>query len=163
MTQEAKQLEVPNFEATSDGKKKIFKPIQWPERFRQYTKRKYKMDITEVKRGAKITQTGWAKNEIEIQEVFIWGIGPEGLYQMTRAGYKTEPDKIAVKYLTRPFNEYFLPKRNIYHNRGEYIRTRQTETKTPEDFWRRLIEIEKECPFDGKTTPRTSFPHLGLP
>ena len=44
-----------------------------------------------------MTQTGSAKNEIEIQEDFIWGIGPEGLYQMTRAGCKTEPNNIAVK------------------------------------------------------------------
>ena len=43
------------------------------------------MDITEVIRGAEMTQTGWAEKEAEIQEDFIWGIGPEALYQMTRA------------------------------------------------------------------------------
>ena len=70
---------------------------------------------------------------------------------MTRAEYKTEPDKIAVKDLIRLFNEYFLPKRTTYHNRGEFFWTRQTESETPEDFWRRLIEIEKECAFEGIT------------
>ena len=40
MAQEATQLEVPNFEATTDGKK-IFTPKQWLERFRQYMKGKY--------------------------------------------------------------------------------------------------------------------------
>ena len=43
---EENKIEVPNFEATSDGKR-IFTPKQWLERFRQYTKRKHKMDITE--------------------------------------------------------------------------------------------------------------------
>ena len=70
---------------------------------------------------------------------------------MTRAEYKTEPDKIAIKELIRLFNEYFLPKRNTYHNRGEFFWTKQTEAETPEDFWRRLIEIEKECNFEGIT------------
>ena len=70
---------------------------------------------------------------------------------MTRAEYKTEPDNIAVKDLIRLFNEYFLPKRNTYHNRREFFWTRQTEPETPEDFWRRLIEIEKECVFEGIT------------
>ena len=70
---------------------------------------------------------------------------------MTRAEYKTEPDKRAVKDLIRLFNEYFLPKRNTYHNRGEFFWTRQTESETPEDLWRRLIEIEKECAFEGIT------------
>ena len=150
MATETKQIEVPNFEATSDGKR-IFTPKQWLERFRQYTKRKYKMDITELIRGAEMTQNGWTGKEAEIQEDFIWGVGPEALYQLTRAEYKTEPDNIAVKDLIRLFNEYFLPKRNTYHNRGEFFWTKQTETETPEDFWRRLIEIEKECAFEGIT------------
>ena len=70
---------------------------------------------------------------------------------MTRAEYKTEPDKIAIKELIRLFNEYFLPKRNTYHNRGEFFWTKQIESETPEDFWRRLIEIEKECNFENIT------------
>ena len=70
---------------------------------------------------------------------------------MTRAEYKTDPDKIAVKDLIRLFNEYFLPKRNTYHNRREFFWSKQTESETPEDFWRRLIEIEKECTFEGIT------------
>ena len=150
MTQEATQIEVPNFEATTDGKK-IFTPKQWLERFRQYTKRKYKMDIAELIRGEDLTQTDWATKENQVQDNFIWGIGPEALYQMTRAEYKTEPEKIAIKELIRLFNEYFLPKRNTYHNRGEFFWTKQTESETPEDFWRSLIEIEKECNFESIT------------
>ena len=34
---------------------------------------------------------------------------------------------------------------------GEFFWTRQTESETPEDLWRRLIEIEKECAFEGIT------------
>ena len=63
MTEESKN-EVPNFEATSDGKK-IFTPKQWLETFRQYAKRKHKMDITELIRGAEMTQTGWSGKETE--------------------------------------------------------------------------------------------------
>ena len=147
---EDSKIEVPNFEATSDGKR-IFTPKQWLERFRQYTKRKHKMDISELIRGAEMTQTSWSGKETDIQEDFIWGIGPEALYQITRAEYKTEPDTIAVKDLIQLFNEYFLPKRNTYHNRGEFFWTKQTESETPEDFWRRLIEIEKECAFERIT------------
>ena len=102
------------------------------------------MDITELIRGEEMTQNGWSGKK-QAQEDFIWGIGPGALYQMTRAEYKTEPDKIAIKDLIRLFNEYFLPKRNVYHNRGEFFWTKQTETETPEDFWRRLIEIEKNA------------------
>ena len=32
---------------------------------------------------------------------------------------------------------------------GEFFWTKQAESETPEDFWRRLIEIEKECNFEN--------------
>ena len=34
---------------------------------------------------------------------------------------------------------------------GELFWTKQTEAQTPEDFWRRLIEIGKECNFESIT------------
>ena len=39
----------------------------------------------------------------------------------------------------RLFNEYFLPKRNTYHNQGEFFWTKQAESETPED----LAEIDR--------------------
>ena len=35
--------------------------------------------------------------------------------------------------------------------------TKQIESQTPEDFWRRLIEIEKECNFES-ITPQEPLP-----
>ena len=72
------KIQVPNFEATAE-RKKIYTLKQWLERFRHNTKRKHKIDIAEVIRGAEMTQTGWQK-QTEIQEDFIWGIEPEALY-----------------------------------------------------------------------------------
>ena len=76
-------------------------------------------------------------------------MGPEALYQITRAEYKTEPDSIKVKDLIRLFTEFYMPKRNTYHNRGDFFWAKHTEDETPEEFWRRLIEIEKECNFNA--------------
>ena len=52
-----------------------------------------------------------------------------------------------IKDLIRLFTEYYLPKRNTYHNRGELFWAKQTEEEAPEKFWRRLFEIEKKCHF----------------
>ena len=87
-----------------------------------------------------------------IHENFIWRVGPDALYQVTRAEYKTEPDSIKIKDLIRLFTEYYLPKRNTYHNCGDFFWAKQTEEATPEEFWRRLIEIEKECNFNTIST-----------
>ena len=41
-----------------------------------------------------------------------------------------------------------MPKGNTYHNRGDFFWAKPTEDETPEEFWRWLIEIEKECTFN---------------
>ena len=109
------------------------------------------MDIAVLIRGEDMSQNDWATKENQIQDAFVWGIDPDALYQMTRAEYKTEPDKIAIKDLIRLFNVYFRQKRNTYNNRGETFWTKQTEAETPEDFWRILREIEKDCNFENIT------------
>ena len=72
--------------------------------------------------------------EQTIQEDFIWGVGPEALYQKTRAEYKTEPDNIKDNDLIRLFTEIYISKRNTYHNRGDCFWAKQTEEETPEKF-----------------------------
>ena len=81
--------------------------------------------------------------ETAVQEDFIWGVGPEALYQITRTEYKTEPDSIKMKDLIRLYTKHYLPKRNTYHIRGDFFWAKQSENETPEEFWRRQIGIEK--------------------
>ena len=145
----AEKNTVPNLEAKATDGNPVFTPRQWLERFRQFCKREHKMDVTPVVKGENMTDSGWSAKEQAIQEDFLWGVGPEALYQITRAEYKTEPDSIKVKDLIRLLTEFYMPKRNTYHNRGDFFWAKQTEEETPEDFWRRLIEIEKECNFNN--------------
>ena len=72
-------------------------------------------------KGEDVTDTGWTGKEQIIQEDFLWGVGPEALYQITRAEYETEPDSIKVEDLIRLFTEIYMPKGNTYHNRGEFF------------------------------------------
>ena len=76
-------------------------------------------------------------------------MGPEDLYQITGPEYKTEPDSLKTKDLIRLFNEYYMPKRNTYHNRRDFFSAKPTEDETPEKLQRLLIEIEKECNFNA--------------
>ena len=78
-----------------------------------------------------MTDSNWNTVEKEIQEDFIWGVGPEAIYQITRAEYKTEPDTIPIDKLIKHFNQYYLPKRNIYHNRGDFFWAKRWDTETP--------------------------------
>ena len=116
------------------GREPIFitGPRQWLERFRQFTKREHKIDITPSTKGEGITETGWTGKEATTQEDFIWGVGPEALYQITRAEYKTEPDSIKIKDLIRLYTEHYLPKRNTYNR--DFFWVKDSENETPEEF-----------------------------
>ena len=70
--------------------------------------------------------TTWSGKEQTAQEDFIWGVGPEALYQITRAEYKTEPDSMKILDLILLFTEFYMPKRNTYHNRGDFFWAKQT-------------------------------------
>ena len=125
---------VPNLEAKASDGNPIFTPRQWLERFRQFTKREHKIDITPLVKGEEITETGWTtKKDARIQDDFIWGVGPEALYQITRAKYKTEPDSIKIKDLIRLYTEHYLPKRNTYHNRRDFFGQSNREMKHPKN------------------------------
>ena len=84
----AEKNTVPNLEAKASDGNQIFTPRQWLERFRQFTKREH-IDITPLIKREDTTEAGWtAEKETNIQEDFIWGVGPEALYQITRPSTK---------------------------------------------------------------------------
>ena len=125
---------VPNLETKATDGNPVFTPRQWLERFKQFTKREHKIDITPLLKGEDITDSGWGAKEQAIQEDFIWGMGPEAFFQITRAEYKTDPDSIKIKDLIRLYTKYYLQERNTYHNRGDFFWAKQSEEDTPEDF-----------------------------
>ena len=130
----AEKNTVRNLETKATDGNPVFTTRQWLERFKQFTKREHKMDITPLLKAEDITDSGWGAKEQAIQEDLIWGMGPEALFQITRAEYKTDPDSKKIKDLIRLYTEYYLPKRNIYHNRGDFFWAKQSEEETPEDF-----------------------------
>ena len=115
---------VPNLETRATCGIPAFTSRQWLEIFRQFCKREHKIDIAPLLKGEDVIETGWTGKEQTVQD-FLWGVGPEALYQITRAEYKTEPKSIKVKDLNRLFTEFYMPKRNTYHNREDFFWAKQ--------------------------------------
>ena len=38
-----------------------------------------------------------------------------------------------------------MPKRNTYHSRGDFFWAEQEENETPEDHWRKLVSLDRNC------------------
>ena len=67
---------------------------QWIDRFKQYTKSKYEIDIGPlIKEYMTGTDERNTKQE-KIQQDFLWALGPEATHQITRSEYRSDPDNI---------------------------------------------------------------------
>ena len=45
-------------------------------------------------------------------------------------------------------HQILFTKTQHYHNRGDFVWAKQTEKESPEELWKRLIKLEKECNFN---------------
>ena len=87
----------PSLEAKTTDGNTVFTPKQSLERLRHFCKREHQIDIASSLKRENATDTVGTGKEQTTQENFIWGMGPEPLYIVTRAEYKTEPGRIKRK------------------------------------------------------------------
>ena len=69
----AEKNTVPNLEAKASDGSPIFTPRQWLERFRQFTKREHKIDITPLVKGEDITEAGWTAEKKQKSKKILSG------------------------------------------------------------------------------------------
>ena len=117
-------------------------------RFIQYIERKYEVDLKPLNSGQTMTGQNWTDNEEKIRKDFNWALGPGPLHTMTTVEYDERPEDMDLKKLLEIFKMYYIPKRNIYHNRGDFFWMKQKKGETPEELWTRLVEVERECEFE---------------
>ena len=67
------------------------------------------------------TSNEWTTKEPEIRQDFIWGAGPSVIETITKVEFNTDPDTINTEKLIPLFKDYYMPKRNTYHSRGDFF------------------------------------------
>ena len=123
---------VPNLEAKATDGSSIFKQREWLERFKQFTKREHKIDITPLMGEEDITDSKGPRKKQAIQEDFIRRVIQEALLQITRARLNPGVNRMlstATPYLSQ---------------RGKFLLSKTIRRNTRRNL-ERLIEIEKEC------------------
>ena len=88
----------------------------------------------------------WDTKEPEIRQDFIWGAGPSVIEIITKGEFNTDPDTIKIDKLIQLFREYYMPKRNTYHSRGDFFWAKR-ENETPKEHLKKLLTLEKTCEF----------------
>ena len=86
-------------------------------------------------------------NETNNKTRFYLGAGPSAIEIISKGEFNTDSDTINTEKLIQLFKDYYMPQRNTYHNRGDFFWAKQEENETPEDHWRKLVSLEKDCEF----------------
>ena len=148
MTATTNNILLPYPEDTGLDGKKLYTPKEWTERMGHYIKRIHDIDIKPALSSENIpTNNGWTEKEPTIRQDFIWGAGPSAI-ETIKGEFNTDPDTINNEKLIQLFKDYYMPKRNTYHSRGDFFRPKQEENETPEDHWRKLVSLEGNCEFN---------------
>ena len=69
------------------------------------------------------------------------------LVKLSQKESNTDPDTIKIEKLIQLFREYYMPKRNSYHSRGDFFWAKQEDNETHEEHWKKLVTLEKNCDF----------------
>ena len=122
---------------------------------RHYIKRIHDIDIKPALSGKTIpTNNGWKEKVTIMRQDFVWGAEPSAIEVLTKGKFNTDPDTINTVKLIQLFEDYYMLKRNTYHvvetkrnSRGNFFWAKQEDNETPEDHWRKLVLLEKNCEF----------------
>ena len=115
---------------------------------RHYFKRIHDIDIKPALSDDTMpTDNGWTEKEPIIRQDFIWGAGPSAIETITKGEFNTDPGAIKTEKLVQLFKDYYMPKRNTYHNCEDFFWAKEEDNETPEDHWRKLVSLERNCEF----------------
>ena len=53
--------------------------------------------------------------------------------------------------LLKLFKKTFIPARNLFHSRAQFFNSKQEDSETLEEYWKRLVVIERKCEFNRIT------------
>ena len=119
-----------------------------PQKNGPYTKKIYNVDIKQILADDTVpTADPWDAKELEIRQDFIWSAGPSLIEILTKGEFNTDPDTIKTDTLIQLFREYYMPKRNTYHSRGDFFWAKREDNETPKEHWKKLITLQKNCDF----------------
>ena len=80
----------------------------------------------------------------QIKGDIAWALGPKAKYEITRGQWGREFKEIPLHELVELFKKTFIPSKNVFHSRAQFFNITQQEPETLDEYWKRLVEIEKK-------------------
>ena len=80
----------------------------------------------------------------------IWALGPKAKHEIMRGQWGRELKDVILPELLTLFKKTF-PARNVFHSRMYSFNMKQDDNETLDEYWKRLVDIERKCDFSNIT------------
>ena len=124
-------------------------PKMWWEQISKY------IDLTYQKKQDELMEQGTDSMDphttYNIRGDVIWALGPKAKHEIMRGQWGKELKDICLQELLKLFKKTFLPTRNVFHSRAQFFNIKQKDGETLDEYWKRLVDIERKCEFNTIT------------
>ena len=81
----------------------------------------------------------------------IWALGLKAKHEILRGQWGKQLKYIDLQELLKLFKKTFIPARNVFHSRAQFFNIQQDGNETLDEYWKRLVDIERKCKFNSIT------------
>ena len=124
-------------------------PKMWWEQISEYIHLTYNRNLDEIiDEGIEYMDP---HTVYHIKGDVIWALGPKAKHEIMRGPWGRELKDVRLPELLTLFKKTFLPARNVFHSRAQFFNMKQDDNETLDEYWKRLVDIERKCYFNNIT------------
>ena len=124
-------------------------PRMWWEQISEYIHLTYNRNLDEMM--DQDTDQMDPHTVYHIKEDVIWALGPKAKHEIMRGHGGRELKDVDLPELLKLFKNTFIPARNVFHSRDQFFNIKQEYNETLDEYWKRLVDIERKCEFNRIT------------
>ena len=118
----------------------------WSEQISEYIDLTYHKNLEDLMNHG--TEGMDAHTIYHLKGDVIWALGPKAKHEIMRCQWGRGLKDVNVQELLKLFKKTFMPARNVFHSRAQFFNVKQEDGDTLDEFWKRLVDIDKKCEFN---------------
>ena len=81
----------------------------------------------------------------------IWASGSKAKHEIMRGQWGRELKDVNLPEFLTLFKKTFRRVRNVFHSRAQFFNMKQDDNETLDEYWKRLVDIERKFDFNNIT------------